>query len=388
MKKIFILFSLIFTNNVFCQDLDELLFSRQIDCSDISYNSGLYYVKYMTENNIDSAKKILHYWETKCGMREPVFRAKILLSLKERNFVDSLLHDKILHNMLNYQERMEMKKKELYYDYDNYKQYYGFIPPGQEFDIYTCGLAEDLKKTYDLESIEYLLAEFYSNDINSDSIFLKIQTKKYEGTVLHSDYYEIINGIINQNKYHFSFFTGTWIPTGNLKLLGVHPEIGFQLGLKSKKINYDITMSFKFINSPNYYYVKRKNFEPQQSKHFFGGNIGLDIGCEIYAKKRHEFQLVAGLAFDNLEVIGEDKDNDIKPLYVYSYDLSVGFAYRYYIKGFTYIGLRAKYHIVDYTLGNIINFTGNPITINVVVGVLRNLFNRNPLKSLNYKIKY
>jgi hypothetical protein len=341
----------------------------------------------MTENQIDSAKSLLNYWETKCGMREPVFRAKILLSLKERSFVDSVLHEKILYNIINYQNRMEMIKKALYYDYDNYKQYYGFIPPGQEFDIYTRDLADDLKKTYNPESIEYLLSEFYSNKVDSDSIFLKIQTMKYEGTALHNDYYEAVNEVVNQSLYHGSFFVGTWIPTGNLTLLGVHPEIGFQAGFKHKKINYDLTISFKFINSPNHYYVKRKNSEPQLSKHFFGGNIGVDVGREMYSKKRHEIQLVAGLAFDNLEVIGEDKENGIKPYYVYSYDLSIGFAYRYYIKRFTYIGLRAKYHIVDYTLGNKVNFTGNPITINIVIGGLKNPFS-NQLKALNYKNKY
>ncbi|MBK7174451.1 MAG: hypothetical protein IPH84_14750 [Bacteroidales bacterium] len=33
-----------------------------------------------------------------------------------------------------------------YYSYDNYKSYYGYIPPGQEFDQFTRTLAGELKR--------------------------------------------------------------------------------------------------------------------------------------------------------------------------------------------------------------------------------------------------
>lgn len=104
----------------FCQDFDNLMTKKQIDCSDISYNSGLYLIKYIGENKIDSAKNLLKYWESKCGMREPIFRAKILLALKSEKFKDSLLTEGSLNNIFNYQNRMDMIKYTNYYSYDNY----------------------------------------------------------------------------------------------------------------------------------------------------------------------------------------------------------------------------------------------------------------------------
>ncbi|MDR1198414.1 MAG: hypothetical protein LBK94_05300 [Prevotellaceae bacterium] len=385
MKKIYILFFMIFTNNAFCQNFDDLLYTaNKVDCSDISYNASLYFVKYMTENKIDSAKNLLNYWEIKCGMLEPILRAKILLALKENNFNDSILGNNVLYYIFNYQSRMNMIQKEIYYEYDTYKQYYGFVPPAQEFDTYTCNLATDLKEIYDSESVEHLLAEFYSD--GSDSIFLKLQQNKYEGTVLYSKYSEALNSALNRKEWHIAFFTGTWIPTGNLNSLGVHPELGLLMGFKYKKYSYDVTMSFKFINAPNKYYVKRKNSEPQLTKHFMGGNIGIDIGRDIYARKKHEIQLIAGAAFDGFEVIKEDKDKDIKSLNVNSYNFNIGFGYRYYINDW-YIGLRAKYNFVDYTLGNVVDFTGNPITINIVIGGLSDIFRNSRLESLKYKVR-
>lgn len=43
-------------------------------------------------------------------MREPIYRAKILLALKLNEFNDSLLTEGTLNNIFNYQNRMDMIK--------------------------------------------------------------------------------------------------------------------------------------------------------------------------------------------------------------------------------------------------------------------------------------
>ncbi|HHT04038.1 MAG TPA: hypothetical protein GX005_06955, partial [Bacteroidales bacterium] len=174
--KLIIIITLLSTTS-FGQDFDNLMTKKQVDCSDISYNSGLYFIEYVQENKLDSAKYLLEYWEAKCGMREPIYRAKILLALKQNEFNDSLFSDGSLNYIYNYQNRMDMIKYANYYSYDNYKPYYGFIPPGQEFDTFTQDLAKTLMGKYNPESIEYLITEFYG--VNSDTILSKIQTKDY-----------------------------------------------------------------------------------------------------------------------------------------------------------------------------------------------------------------
>jgi hypothetical protein len=89
--KIIIILSLLFcASKVFCQNYDELPYStKKVYCFDISYNASLYFAN----NDIDSAKTPVEYREQKCGISEPVFRARILLALMERNFSDSILPD-------------------------------------------------------------------------------------------------------------------------------------------------------------------------------------------------------------------------------------------------------------------------------------------------------
>ena len=131
MKKTGLFIIMIFIANFLSgQDFDYLMTKKQADCSDISYNSGLYFIRYMQENKLDSADFLLKYWEGKCGMREPIYRAKILLALKQNQYNDSILTEGTLNNIFNYQNRMDMIKYSNYYLYDNYKSYFGFIPPG------------------------------------------------------------------------------------------------------------------------------------------------------------------------------------------------------------------------------------------------------------------
>lgn len=191
------------------------------------------------------------------------------------------------------------------------------------------------------------------------------------------------------SEFHMSWVTGIWIPTGKLKKLGSHPELGFQMGAKHKKMNYDLIMAFKFINSPNVYYARRTKSGDsiELTNHFFGGHIGFDLGRDIYVHNGHEIQLTGGIAFDGFDALKENKDKNLKAESIWTYNFSFGLGYRYYISNSFYLGLRAKYNIVDYSLNNVVDFTGNPITVQFIIGSVNNVFRNNNLKALKYKLR-
>jgi len=388
MKKVVFLLMVYFSiNQVYCQDFDKLISGRQMDCSDISYNISVLFVKYMKENKTDSAGSVIKYWQMKCGEREPMYRAKILLALKNGTFKDSLITEATLSHIFNYFERIEIIKYAKYYTYDQYKSYFGYIPPGQEFDNYTMQLARELVNNYDPKSLEYLLAEMYGD--NSDTIFSKIQDKNYAETNLGREYYKTVERYVKMPEAHMSWVTGVWIPTGSLKKLGPHPEVGFQIGAKHRKMNYDLTLTFKFLRSANYYYARRSNTpdSPERTNHFFGGYIGFDIGRDLFLKNGHEVKLTGGLAADGFDALKENTEIGLKSASVWSYNFNAGLEYRYYINNTFYLGLRAKYNIVDYTLNEVIDFTGNPVTVQFSIGLVNNEFRNNNLKALKYRIR-
>lgn len=400
MKKIqTFLVAVCITISAFGQNFDSLLVAKkQPSCLDISYGSYLYFVEYMKENKIDTAKSLVDYWESKCGLKkEPVYRAKLLLALKTGTFNDSLLSKMSLSHIFSYQNRMKIiESSDIYpYDFDTpplYHKYnsYGFYreldSSEQNFDNYTRELASELKSNYPEESMEYLLTEFYSD--NWDDILLKIQQPAYQESSLAKQYKEEIERIRNMTETHLAWITGIWIPTGALTKIGIHPELGFQIGWKRKKMNYDFTMAFKFLKSPNDYYARRDKSSDswELTNRFFGGYIGFDVGRDVYAKNGHELQLTGGIAFDGFDALNEDKDNNLKSASAFSYNFNFGLAYRWYMTDNSYIGLRAKYNIVDYSLSKVIDFTGNPITVQFTIGHvgILDMYGSDYLKRLKY----
>ncbi|MDR3287547.1 MAG: hypothetical protein LBT27_08905 [Prevotellaceae bacterium] len=386
MRKIGLIILLLTCFKSQAQDFDNLMTKKQLDCSDISYNCSLLYEKYFTENQLDSAKNLLSYWESKCGNREPIQRAKLLLALREKNYQDSLLTEGVLSHIFNYQNRNDMIKHSNFYHYDEYKPYYGFIPVGQEFDNFTRKEFENLKSEYDADKIEYLWCEFYSD--NCDTIFPKLQSNRYETNTLNKEYDKAVKQSLNMSEIHLAWITGIWMPTGRLKTLGMHPDFGLQVGSKHKKMNYDLTMTYKFLKSANEYYAKREETgELEITDNFYGVYFGFDVGRDIYTVRGHELQLTGGVAVDIFTALKENKDMDIKVASANSYNFNMGIGYRYYIKSNFYLGLKAKYNIVDYTMSNVVDLKGNVITVQFVIGVLTNEIKNNNLKALKYKYR-
>jgi len=387
MKKISVVFfTFLLTLPVFCQDFDKLLLQKTTDCSDISHSSSLYFIRYMGVREIDSTKNLLTYWENKCGMREPVFRAKILLALIAEDCIDSLWTETLFNQIFNYQSRMDMIKSARYYIYDNHKSFYGYVPPGEEFDIFTRKLAAELKTYYNSESIEYALAEFYSDDY--EALFLRLQSKTLEDCLLSKKYYEIVNKYKGMPEFQISFFSGIWIPTGDLAKIGLHPELGMQIGWKKKRLNYDFTIALKFIDAPKNYYARRdKGEEWELTNHFFGGYIGFEVGGDLLSRKGHEIQVISGVGYDVFGVLKENREDGLKSSSTSSFNINFGFAYRYYVSNNFFLGLRVKYNIVDYTLNKVIDFTGNPISVHFSIGIVRNAVKDSNLKALRYNRK-
>lgn len=352
-------------------NFDSLMTKKSIQCPDVSDNSSLLFSHYILQNKIDSAKSVLEYWKNKCGINEPVQRAIYLLGLAKGEMLDTLTNDNILAFLYKYQYRMHTIKELDYtsYYYTN-EAFYDFVPIGQEFDIVSINFFKEQLQKQRQGSLEHLLSLAYS--ANPDTVFSEIDKPEYRTTRIYSKYKERVNIEKNKSQANIAWLTGAWIPMGNLDKLGVHPEAGFQVGFKKKKISYDITLCFKFLNSQQTYEAKRthSNNAVETTNHFFGGYIGIDVGRDLFSKNKNEVQLLGGFGYDGWDALKEDKARGLRAETVSSYNLNLGLGYRRYLKKAAYIGVRAKYNIVNYRLNNIVNFTGNPVSITFVFGGL------------------
>ena len=352
------------------------------DCEIVAYNSTGLIMKYYNNQEFDSALLVLNDWQTACGISEPVVRTRILLAINDNAFDENIYDSTIVDDALNYIQRMESKTPVDFYN--NYKSYFGYVPIRGEYDYFTQSLADTLLSRGFDTPLELLLCQFYANIVINP--FAAIQTDTiYNSTDLKKYYYQRAEKCISGTDINFNLFTGAWIPTGNASLLGVHPLIGIQGGVKLNKTTYNLSLAFKFINTPNKYVILKDGVK-DTTNYFFGGYIGADIEREIYKGRKNEFNLLAGFGYDGFESIKPDYTNNdsYSGHSISSLNTNFGIGYRYFYNKRSYIGLQAKYNIVNYNNKGGTNLMGDCLTITISVGGLANAAKENCLYELRY----
>jgi len=368
------------------QNFDQMMTKKQLDCGDIALNSSLLFEKYFYAGLSDSALAILEYWENRCGSREPLLRAKLLYAAVYGDLNDVIMKDMNMSHLTIFSHRVRMINTRNYIEYENYKSYFGFVPPNQEFDKFALKAFQELVSKYQEGTKEHVVFDYFSGNIRT--VPELIRTNAFVGSELSAQFEETISNYVQMPEFNMALVAGYWAPTGALKAVGNHAEMGFVMGSKSGKMNYDVVMILKFLNAPEPYMARRgKNLPLEPTRHFFGGYIGFEVGRDVWAKQRHELQLTAGAGLDGFDVFEENKDADLKAVSLWSYNINAGPAYRYYITSSFYLGLRAKVNLVDYRLGKTIDFTGVPFSFQFTIGGLSNVIRQDNLKRLGYPVR-
>ncbi len=175
---------------------------------------------------------------------------------------------------------------------------------------------------------------------------------------------------MQKSSKHTAGYAGIWIPTGNLSILGNHPYLGFQLGMKVQKLVVSASIALKFANSANKIHV-RKDDSIYLTNRFFGGYAGVDFNYSLARKGNHQFDFIGGVGWDFLEVLKvsqPEQDEDLTQS-INGINLNAGVSYKYNFRYWSYIGLDIKYNYVDYQNPGGTDLSGHPITMALVFGV-------------------
>jgi hypothetical protein len=369
MRALFFAFLISAPSLIFAQEsFEERITKINPTCAEISLNAASLFEKYMLNDQYDSARFIVNYWAEKCGNREVVKRAKILLSLKTRNYSDTVLGAGILVDILDFKNRMDYWKAEFFYVFDNNAAYYGFVPFGQDYDRFTNELGRTLKKKYLPGTIPYILCDFYGG--NTDSVFIQLQQIPDNPSSLEIEYKEMVSMYKSFPSGEMGGIAGVWVPTGRLEIMGVHPEIGFSVGVKNKKMLYSLFMSVAFIKTPNKYEFINTQFNDslQMSNMFIGFNVGGQVDWSVYQKKGNELFVLAGGCYSGITVLPVNDDDNIDGEVARTVNLNIGLGVKHYFRGGTYISLQGKYNLVDYTSNGVIDYNGNAFSVQFIIG--------------------
>ncbi len=355
---------------------------NESDFAAIAWHSTSLIMKYYQAHDADSALLVLNDWQTACGPSEPITRTRILLAISDRAFEESIYDSTIVDDVLNYMRRIESTNAEKLYR--NYESYFGYIPLRGDYDFFTQSIADSLLKGEFDTPLELLFCQFYANIVSDPLKEIKSNTL-YDNTALKSYYMQVAQKSLSKPDYHVGLFAGTWIPTGNASLLGVHPEIGMQVGIKYLKMTYNFTLAFKFLKSANDYAIYMDG-NIDTTNYFLGGYLGLDIERELFKTNKNEFDLLFGIGYDGFESVKTIENNSEASLThpINSINTNFGLGFRHFYKKNRYWGLKAKYNILNYNNSGGTNLMGNCITISLCLGNFSNQAKENELYEIRY----
>jgi hypothetical protein len=173
----------------------------------------------------------------------------------------------------------------------------------------------------------------------------------------------------NKPTGYIGLLAGAWIPTNNAAALGVHPNLGVQLGVRTRLNQLDFILQFKFANTPKPYQILRNNILYDRS-YFFGGFIGMDYTHYIISKTNSELGITGSMGYDGFDIANNENNtmDYLKPTSLGCFNTNIGLQYHYFFNPRFYIGLLGRYHFINYKNTGGTSFKGDAITLDLVFG--------------------
>ena len=186
-------------------------------------------------------------------------------------------------------------------------------------------------------------------------------------------------------RQNVGFLVGSWMPQGNNKLLGNHPEIGVQLGGESKFWRADGIFSYRCSRARNRYTVDSLGHSVTTDE-FNSWMLGVEGGFKFLRSSTFSADVFAGLAYDVIFSIEEAGDPE-EPVSHSSLAASIGLRQRFFLnqRSGRYIGAIVRYSLVDYDNPGGTDLSGNTLSISFIFGWIVHETLNQFLDKLNYK---
>lgn len=339
------------------QSIEEQMTRTHPNCTDVYKNAINLLPKLYRENSIDSMYKALQIWKDACGDIAEIKITNLLLFINQSAFIDISIDASLLQLLENYA-----------YSFHLNNQYRSSYAQEQDtFIIFSSTWAKLLLKQKALSNNEQLICKIFAGEITDPLNEIKSNRQKYPvfAALLQQKESEERKG----RRANYTFLVGSWIPAGDVTVVGNHPSFGFQFGGRNEYNQLDLTIQFRFLKSANTYLVSRNNVL-YESSHFFGGYIGMDYSRYLVSSQKFDFGVLAGVGFDGFDLFNSNNNNNqhLRPLSIGSFNANAGLKYNFFISPTFYIGLQGRYNWMNYNNTGGTSFSGNAISFDVIFG--------------------
>jgi hypothetical protein len=367
MVALVIILTVLLPKHSICQGIEaeNIIKSRLINCSDVAYTTTTLLQEYHQKQEIDTLQALMYYWESNCGLQEPLMRFLALHLIETNTFYEDWYPQNLLTLLTDYRDGQKKTGfRNLYYDYTAWEYY----PINPNFNDFTISLATNLKRYEDLKPVERYFLEFYSNNFREADRILKSGALAGSGldSLLKSIEVERLAGPM----HFFSFSAGIWGATGKLhEALGARPEVGLALEFQQMGFFIDgyFNVAFGGTSTP---YTVRVNNQNYQTKTFLGIVIGGDIGVDVLSPGNTSLIPMVGIGYRGFESLNLDENDTSLPTnFIGSVNGSVGLYLRNRYSPTGHVGLQARYNFVNFKNEGGTDLSGNIFTMGLVFGI-------------------
>lgn len=326
-------------------------------------------------------RNFLDNWNSSnLASKELIFPLESLLSIQTgrpasmKEYCDALLYlsdySKELKNLSNNNGRFK------YFVHVGDHLSYDATANARQVLLFICSWAKKLLKTAHLTSEEYFFCRVFSGVIDDPIAYYKSYPKDCPAIAAMQAIIDNAN-----NKYFMakrngvapvvSIMAGSWIPTGHLMILGAHPSAGFQLGVRNKLNEYDVTCNGRFLRPAGTYFVER-NDSLLASNYYDGGYLGIEYTRYLVHRKYLDAGFTVGIGYDFIDINSGSKhdqqDSSYMPYTINAFNLSGGLRAKYFFRRKNSLGLAAKYNVLNYRNRGGSSLRGNAFSIDLYYG--------------------
>lgn len=375
-KSIITLFLTLMTCVVIAQNpFDEYIRRRpNVSCEDVNYNAYEIIKRLHAKQETDSLYTFLNYWEKHCGPVEPIESFRLVLDISTRRFDPSRIDSTVFSTLMRY-GNTNMSIFEVRPWYHPYP-YYRSSPP---LDSLHLIIQEIAGRTYSDNTDEQLILGFYASGNRS---FEQFRNAPQESQ-LRRYWEQAYTNSKRLGQGHFALATGVVRYTGNASVFGTRPNLGFILGGKKVRHNFDFILAFRMGPSRREYTFQ---YEDNEITHrdWTGMYVGTEYTYDFISTRWIDMGLSGGIAYDRITAITADNDFGEDPDFLNSFNKNAGLVIKYRVKeDGLYFGLHLRYNWVDYNNPNGTPLDGEYLNIRFVVGSISNYDRQRTLRTLN-----
>jgi hypothetical protein len=362
------------------EDMEHVLTAKSpTRCADYYYNATLLIPRYYRERKLDSLGMVLDYWEKQCGANSRITRVRILVAIDAGAFSEKLYDSTIIYDLITYRRAREWIAAHGYSSWSTDGNESESATAQREFDEFSTSLADSLIGRTDSVSLPRFFALYFSDQFDTALALLQSNL----GTSQLREYYDLYVYRLKRMEHegiNYALWSGAWLPRGDNKVLGNHPELGFAYGKEYDFGSLDMIMAVRVNRSKTEYIVKSEG-DLVTTRDHVGLYLGAEYGYPILFTSTMSTDLQIGVGIDGILSV---KESDDKRKELNAFALSAGIRHRFYIGRYRtwYCGLQARYYYPFRHNNDGTSLKGGAIGLSLLIGHVERGFRTELLKLL------